>query len=142
MGRSSMRARMRTMRQRVIRTAQGAPTRLRRRAAPIDIWIQDHHIALVIAMFVALFASAGLLLWTNWDLVIDLARQLAPVLTIFSITATAILSVIRWFRARQAARLARRETAAVPQPRSTSTDTPEGAGTAQTPDCTRPGGDL
>lgn len=142
MGRSSTRARMRTMRQCVVRTAQGAPTRLRRRAASIDIWIQDHHIALVIAMFIVLSTAAGLLLWTNWDLVIDLARQLAPVLTIFSIIATAILSVVRWFRARQAARLARRETADVPQPRITSRDTPEGAGAARTPDCTRPGGDL
>lgn len=141
MGRSSMRARIRKMQQRVVRGVQSTPTLLRRWASAIDVWVQDHHIAVVIALFGLLGAAAGLLLWTNWDLAVELARQIAPVLTILSIIASVILGVIGWFRKRRVARLARQRTgnAYVPKARDGSADALAGTGTGPTSDSTRSG---
>ncbi|MFF5538637.1 hypothetical protein ACFY71_40355 [Streptomyces cinerochromogenes] len=115
-----MRARISKMQQRVVRGVQVTPLRLRRWASAVDVWVQDHHIAVVVTMFILLGAAAVLLLGTHWIVVVDLARQLAPVLTIFSITASAILGTARWLRKRRVARLARNDTetvqAAVPDP--------------------------
>ncbi|KUM92896.1 hypothetical protein AQI88_29570 [Streptomyces cellostaticus] len=123
-----MRARIRTMRQRVVSGVQSVPSRLRRWASAVDVWIQDHHIPVVIVLFALLGAAAGLLLWTSWDLVV-LARQVAPILTIVSIVVSAFLGATGWFRKRRAARLARQgmETAGVPQPRTGETDAPTGS---------------
>jgi hypothetical protein len=64
----------------------------------------------------------------DWAAVIALAKDLAPVATIVSIIATAFLGVIKWFRKRRAARLARTSTtASVPRARDASADSPAGA---------------
>lgn len=110
MVRFSMRARIRELRLRVVYGAQNTLFRLRRWTSAADVWMQDNRIAVIITMFTLLGAAAGLLLWTHWVLVVNLARQVAPVLTILSITASAILSATRWLRERRAARLARQTT--------------------------------
>ncbi|MGW2749115.1 hypothetical protein [Streptomyces sp. NPDC001450] len=134
MDRSSMRARIRRMQQRVVRGVQNTPPRLRSWASAIDIWVQDHHVEVVIALFALLGGAAGLLLWTNWDLVVDLARQIAPVLTILSIVASAFLGATGWFRNRRIARLARQNTEAADGTTSCSADpdVPAGTGPAST----------
>jgi ABC-type siderophore export system fused ATPase/permease subunit len=136
-----MRARIRKMQQRVVRGVQSTPTVLRRRASAVDVWVQDHHIVLVVVLFGLLGAAAGLLLWTNWDLVVDLARQIAPVLTILSIIVSAILGVIGWFRKRRVARLARQraETSDLPKPRNEGEDVLAGPGTAVASGDEKPG---
>ncbi|MFF8177698.1 hypothetical protein [Streptomyces chartreusis] len=101
--------------------------RLRRWARAADFWVQDHHVFVVIVMFILLLAAAGVLLWMDWATVIGLAKDLAPVATIVSIIATAFLGIIKWFRKRRTARLARAATVSVPRARVAETDRPAGA---------------
>ncbi|WP_157882378.1 hypothetical protein [Streptomyces silvensis] len=70
-----------------------------------DIWMQDHYRALVLGTLLALGAGTGLLLWWRWALVIGLAKQIAPVLTIVSIIASALWSALAWFSERRRKRL-------------------------------------
>ncbi|MGW4759406.1 hypothetical protein [Streptomyces chartreusis] len=72
----------------------------------VDIWIQDHHRLVVVSVLLVLGTGTGLLLHWWWVQVVDVARQLAPVLTIVSIIASALLSVLAWFRKRRRKRLA------------------------------------
>lgn len=126
---SSVRARIKKMRQRFVRMTRRVPSSFRRGVQAVDLWIQDHHVAVVVTMFVLLMTGAGALLWTAWEEVIGLAKELAPVVTIISIIASAFLGVIKWFRKRRAARI-RRESAAntaVPRARKTESDRPASA---------------
>jgi hypothetical protein len=124
MGLSSMRAHIGKMFTRLNRAARRLadkvrrlPERLRRWTATADVWLQDHHVAVVISMFVLLGTSAGLLLWMDWDTVTAYAKVVAPVFTILSITAGAILGVTKRFRQRRTARLGA-DSAAVPRRRT------------------------
>ncbi|MGV9503623.1 hypothetical protein ACWDQ0_35690 [Streptomyces sp. NPDC003642] len=92
------------------------PSHLRRWTRAIDIWIQDHHVLVVVIMFILLAVGAGGLLARHWDTVIDLSKDLAPVFTILSIIASVILGSIKWFRKRRAARLALQAPTAPPAP--------------------------
>ncbi|MCX4617956.1 hypothetical protein [Streptomyces mirabilis] len=131
MGLSSVRARIGKMFTRLNRAARRLPDQvrrlpeqLRRWTGKADVWLQDHHIPVVIGMFVLLGTSAGLLLWMDWDTVTAYAKVVAPVFTIISITAGAILGVINWFRQRRTDRLARlgADSATVPTPRTPESD--------------------
>ncbi|MEV6179980.1 hypothetical protein [Streptomyces sp. NPDC052015] len=126
MGLSSVRARIEEMCRRLVYGVRRMPPLLRRWARAVDLWVQDHHVMVVIGMFVLLIAGAGALLWMDWEAVIGLAQDLAPVLTIVSIIASAFLGVIKWFRKRQAKRLARRDAASatVPPARGGEQDRP------------------
>ncbi|KJY32157.1 hypothetical protein [Streptomyces sp. NRRL S-495] len=117
---SSARARIREMRRRLVHRTHRVRTVLRHAVEAVDVWIQDHHVGVVVTMLAVLGAGAWALLWTQWALVTALAKDLAPVLTIVSIIATSLLAVIRWFRKRRAARMARQArpaSASVPRPR-------------------------
>lgn len=74
---------------------------LRRVINRIDIWIQDHCFALFFVLLSLGLTSTGLLLLWKSVQVITLAKQLAPVLTVLSITITALLAALRWFRMRR-----------------------------------------
>ncbi|WP_411078243.1 hypothetical protein [Streptomyces sp. cmx-10-25] len=86
----------------------------RGRVNAMDIWLQDHHIGVTIGALVLILTIAGLLLKYRLEEVIELARQFAPVLTILSITVGAVLSTLKWFRKRRAARLAARAVVVIP----------------------------
>lgn len=120
MGLSAVRARIEGMRQRLDCGIRRMPPRLRRWVRAGDFWVQDHHVMVVIAMFVLLIAGAGALLWMDWDAMIGLAKDLAPVVTIVSVIASAFLSVIKWFRKRRARRTA--DSASMPRARDGGTD--------------------
>lgn len=78
----------------------------RRVISDADVWIQDHYWVVVISVLLALGSGTALLLQWRWAEVTDFARQIAPVLTIVSIIASALLSVLAWFRRRRHKRLA------------------------------------
>ncbi|MGW7282213.1 hypothetical protein ACWGIV_28760 [Streptomyces sp. NPDC054844] len=84
---------------------------VRSTTAAIDIWIQDHYRLTVASMLLSLAAGTGLLLQWRWDQVIDFAKQLAPVITIVSITASALLSLLTWLRKRHQQRLSQNRPA-------------------------------
>ncbi|MFE7448127.1 hypothetical protein ACFU7X_47560, partial [Streptomyces chartreusis] len=81
-------------------------TWVRRKSAAVDHWIQDHVKAVTVGMLLTLGFSTAWLLYFHWDEVIDLAKQIAPVFTIVSIAASAVLAVLkrksttvdRWFQ--------------------------------------------
>ncbi|WP_030398433.1 hypothetical protein [Kitasatospora purpeofusca] len=140
---SSARAGIREMRRRLVHRTHRVRTVLRRAVEAVDVWIQDHHVGVVVTMLLALGAGAAALLWTQWALVTALAKDLAPVLTIVSIVATSLLAVVRWFRQRRAARMARQAApaaASVPRQRDAGTDRPDVASGA--PSGTGGGEDL
>ncbi|MEW2267487.1 hypothetical protein ACGF5T_34580 [Streptomyces sp. NPDC047853] len=119
MGLSSVCARIQGMRRRLVRGVRRMPPLLRRWVRAVDLWVQDHHVRVVTGMFVLLIAGAVTLLWMDWNTVVGLATDLAPVLTIVSLIASAFLGVIKWFRERRAKRLALRDagSATVPHAR-------------------------
>ncbi|MDW8805500.1 hypothetical protein P1P68_12105 [Streptomyces scabiei] len=94
------------MAQRIARGAERAKNAVGSKVTAADVWIQDHHKAVVISMLTGLGAGTGALLWWRWAEVIDIAKQVAPVLTVVSIVATAVLSVLQWFSKRRKKRLA------------------------------------
>ncbi|XVV39295.1 hypothetical protein ACQPXT_40320 [Streptomyces sp. CA-100214] len=85
--------------------------KVRSTTTAIDIWIQDHYRLTVVSMLLALATGTWLLLQWRWDQVIDFAKQLAPVITIVSITASALLSLLAWFRKRHKKRLSQDRSA-------------------------------
>ncbi|MET9725506.1 hypothetical protein [Streptomyces zaomyceticus] len=85
-------------------------TSARRQLTAIDVWVQDHHMGLGIATISLIGAGAWLLLRFRLDLVIELARQYAPVFTILSVVTGMVISSIGWIRKRRRARLATRDT--------------------------------
>jgi hypothetical protein len=117
-----VRGRIKEMRHRVGRTTHRVLARFRRSARSADFWVQDHHVVTVAAMFVLLIAGAGMLLWTDWDAVIGLAKDLAPVVTILSVIASAFLGAIKWFRKRREVRLTGGSTPSMPRTRETEAD--------------------
>jgi hypothetical protein len=90
----------------VFRGVKRATDPVRRALTAADIWIQDHHVAVVTGVLSVLTPSVGLLLWTHWDEVVEVAKQLAPVLSVLTVTGGAIASTIKWLRKRRNARLA------------------------------------
>ncbi|MFE1797688.1 hypothetical protein ACFW9L_16150 [Streptomyces sp. NPDC059517] len=89
-----------------MRGAKRAMDAVRRAIAAADIWIQDHYWFVVISVLLGLGTGTGLLLQWRWAEVTEFARQIAPVLTIVSIIASTLLSVLAWFRRRRHRRLA------------------------------------
>jgi hypothetical protein len=78
---------------------------LRTATRACDVWVQDHCMLVFIALLGLGLPSLGLLLLWKWVQVITLAKQLAPVLTITSITITGLMGALRWFKARRDARV-------------------------------------
>ncbi|MFI2633014.1 hypothetical protein ACH5A2_21905 [Streptomyces collinus] len=67
-------------------------------------------------MLLTLAAGTVLLLRRRWDEVIDVAKQIAPVFMIVSPIASALLSVLAWFRKRRQRRLAAQDNPIQRQP--------------------------
>lgn len=89
----------------VVRGVQRATASLRRAVRATDIWIQDHHVAVVSGGLGVLLPSVGTLLWTRWDDVVAVAKELAPVLSVLAVTLGALASTVKWLRKRRATRL-------------------------------------
>ncbi|MET7745953.1 hypothetical protein [Streptomyces sp. NPDC005385] len=113
---------MRTLREVTVHGFRRAADAARAKITRADIWIQDHYRFVVPAMLAVLCAGTALLLWQQWEEVTGIARQVAPVFTIVSITASALLGVLAWFRKRRVLRLAAptMPPAQQPDPRSES----------------------
>ncbi|GGW76368.1 hypothetical protein GCM10010350_71520 [Streptomyces galilaeus] len=88
---------------------------VRAKITAVDIWIQDHYRFVVTGVLLTLGAATGWLLWWRWEEAIGFAKQVAPVFTIVSIIASALLSVLAWFRKRRLKRLAAQAAARSPQ---------------------------
>ena len=69
----------------VVRGVQRATASLRRAVRATDIWVQDHHVAVVSGVLGVLLPSVGTLLWTRWDDVVAVAKDLAPVLSVLAV---------------------------------------------------------
>ncbi|MEU0475678.1 hypothetical protein [Streptomyces olivaceus] len=91
--------------QSVVRGVKRVMEAVRRTITAADIWIQDHYWFVVISVLLVLGTGTGLLLEWRWAEVTEFARQIAPVLTTVSIIASALLSVLAWFRRRRHKRL-------------------------------------
>ncbi|WP_217251552.1 hypothetical protein [Streptomyces sp. AC602_WCS936] len=108
-----------------LRELKRAGAAARRMLTRIDIWVQDHHVALLVGVMSVVLPCVSLVVWTHWDTVVEVAKQLAPVVTVIGFTAGAVASTVKWVRKRRAARLAAAtETAGLPAG--------QGAGSAQT----------
>ncbi|MEU1320766.1 hypothetical protein [Streptomyces tibetensis] len=108
--------RIRGVKERISRRTEHIVNTIRSGCSAVDIWIQDHYRFTVISMLLTLATGTALLLRWRWDEVIDVAKQIAPVFTIVSILASALLSVLAWFRKRRQRRLAAQETPVQRQP--------------------------
>ncbi|MGV9238107.1 hypothetical protein [Streptomyces nigra] len=93
---------------------------LKRKSTTVDRWFQGHSKLLAVSMLLTLGLSTAWLLYFHWDEVIDLAKQIAPVFTIVSIAASAVLAVLKWMEGRRAKRLAEQEGDASDVPREPS----------------------
>ncbi|MFJ2651869.1 hypothetical protein ACIO1C_34740 [Streptomyces sp. NPDC087420] len=111
--------RVRTASRTVLDLAKRGVEAVRRGLEPADIWVQDHHVGVLVCVVGAVLPLTGLVMWTHWDAVTETAREVGPVLTVISIIAGTVLRVVRRMRKRRAARLA--QVITLPAARSTET---------------------
>ncbi|MFF3540019.1 hypothetical protein ACFYXP_39675 [Streptomyces sp. NPDC002466] len=90
---------------------KGVPAFARSRLRAADVWVQDHHVGVGATVLMVICTAVGLLLRFRMDQVVELARQFAPVCTIFAAVISAVLGLLKWIRKRKKARLAAMEAA-------------------------------
>ncbi|MGW8775913.1 hypothetical protein [Streptomyces sp. NPDC055794] len=102
-----------------LRAVTQAGAAVRRSFTRADIWVQDHHMVLLIGVLAVLAPSVALVMWGHWDAVVEAARELAPVMTVIGVTGGAVAGTVKWVRKRRASRLAAAPGAVpdVPAPR-------------------------